>query len=178
MPDNIDDNPDDDLQEIIQDRIKALDLLTSGIQELTQNYTSRFENNNTSKTNNDGMSDLTTDETSNYIQKIDSQTLQNQPQYKKHDVDQKMCVTLEEFKKQDKRYPLLTDSEKHLLKLYKLCINNNVPQAMFDTIIKIFRDAYIANEEITTKFFNTTEYHWPNGLSHCFLVENQKPKGK
>ena len=31
MPDNIDDNPDD-VQEIIQDRIKALDLLTSGIQ--------------------------------------------------------------------------------------------------------------------------------------------------
>ena len=53
MPDDIDDNTDDDLQKIIQDRIKALDLLTSGIRELTQNYTSRFENNNTSKTNND-----------------------------------------------------------------------------------------------------------------------------
>ena len=50
MPDNIDENPDDDVQEIIQDRIKALDLLTSGIQELTQKYTLRYENDNASKT--------------------------------------------------------------------------------------------------------------------------------
>ena len=56
MPDNIDDTPENDVQEIIQDRIKALDLLTSGIQELTQNYTSRVENDNTSKTKNDGRS--------------------------------------------------------------------------------------------------------------------------
>ena len=65
MPDNIDENPDEDVQEIIQDRIKALDLLTSGIRELTQNYTSRFENNNANKTKSDGMSDLTMDETEN-----------------------------------------------------------------------------------------------------------------
>ena len=77
IPDNIDENPDNYVQKIIQDRIKALDLLTSGIQELTQNYTSRFENNNTNKTKSDGMSDLTMDETENNIQEANTETLQN-----------------------------------------------------------------------------------------------------
>ena len=83
MPDNIDDNPDIDVQEIIQDRIKALDLLTSEIQELTQSYISRNEKNSTSKTKNDGMSDLTMDEKDTYIQQANTQTLQNIQEHKK-----------------------------------------------------------------------------------------------
>ena len=69
LPNNLDENPDNNVQEIIQYRIKALDLLTSGIQELTQNYTSRFENYDASKTKHDGMSDLTMDKTESYIKK-------------------------------------------------------------------------------------------------------------
>ena len=83
MPDNIDDNPDNDVQEIIQDRIKALDLLTSGIRDLTEKYTSKFENENASRTRHEGMSEITTEETSKYIPKIDAQTIQDQLQYNK-----------------------------------------------------------------------------------------------
>ena len=43
LPDNLDDNPDNDVQESIQDRIKALDLLTSGIRDLTEKYTSNLK---------------------------------------------------------------------------------------------------------------------------------------
>ena len=60
-----------------------MDLLTSGIQDLTQNYTSKFEKDITSRSKNDGMSDLTMDKTETYIQQSNKQTLQNIQEHKK-----------------------------------------------------------------------------------------------
>ena len=170
VPDNIDDNPDNDVQEIIQDRIKALSLLTTRIQELTQNYISRNENNNTTKTKNDGMSDLTMDETENYIQEANVQTLQNNLEKDRNNQgkNSRIIVSLEQFKQHDMRYTVLTDSEKPLLKLYKLCINNNVPQDMFDGIIKIFHDAYIANEESFNEMFQHTRVSLAKKIESLF----------
>ena len=158
LPENINEYPNEDIQTIIQERITALDILTNGIRDLTQKYLTQDETEDINKDRNDGMSDLTTDELLHSVKQAHTHTPQQTQECENVDnrENQTLTIPLEQFKQHDRRYTVLTDTEKHLLKLYKLCINNSVPKDMFDNIINIFRDAYLSNEENFNEMFQHT----------------------
>ena len=116
------------------------------------------------------MEDLTMDETETYIHQANTQTLQNNQEHERnnHQKESRKFIIVEQFKQYYMRYTVLTDSEKRLLKLYKLCINSSVPQDMFDTIIKIFRDSYIANEENYNEMFQQTRVSLAKRIKSIF----------
>ena len=172
LPENINEYPNKDIETVIQERISALDILTNGIRDLRQKYLTQDETEDLNKNRNDGMSDLTTDELLNYVQQAHQQTPQRTQECENvdHRENKTLSIPLEQFKKHDRRYTLLTDTEKHLLKLYKLCMNNSVPKDMFDNIIKIFRDAYFSNEENYNEMFQHTRLSLAKRIKSIFPV--------